>query len=221
MPNADDTRYDEDFAGAPREGLALPPWEQRETYGLLNGLYLTIKGVMLAPGRFFHRMPVGTGLGQPLFFAVVIGTAAAFVSWMWTLTGSSLQMLVNEDITGAFRAPLVSFGSFVLSPLLVSVLVTLQAVLIHGMLMVVGGNRLGFEATFRVCAYTEAASVLVLLPFCGSFVGTVWGLAAAVIGVYSIHETDPWRAVVAVLAPMLLCLAATGGALMLAVAGLG
>ena len=204
-----DDEYRDDFgpAEAP-EGLALPPWEQRETYGFLNGFYLTVKGVLLAPGRFFHRMPTHLGLAQPLLFAVVVGVLAAFVTWMWTLAGSSLQALLRNDVSEALRAPFVSFGLFLFSPVIVAVGVFIKAGLFHLMLMLTGGNRLGFEATFRVAAYGQAGSILALVPFCGSAVGALWILVVSIIGLYSIHETEPWKAIVAVLAPMVLCLAA-------------
>ena len=53
-------------------GLRPPPWEERERYGLLNALVLTIRLVLLSPGRIFGSMPVGLGLRQPLLFAVVL-----------------------------------------------------------------------------------------------------------------------------------------------------
>ncbi len=218
MPSNDE--YRDDFGPEAQEGLSLPPWEQRENFGVLNGLYLTIKGVMLAPGHFFHRMPTRQGLLQPLLFAVVLGVAASFFSWMWTLTGSSLQALVQESFEEAVKAPIYSFLAFLFSPLTVSAVVLLKAAVIHLVLMMAGGNRLGFEATFRVSAYGEATSILALVPFCGAAVGTLWALVVTIIGVYSIHETEPWKAVLAVLAPMLLCLAATGGALSLLILGL-
>lgn len=208
------------FGPGPQDGLSLPPWEQRETYGFLNGLYLTIKGVLLSPGRFFHRMPSRLGLAQPLLFAVVLGVAAAFFSWMWTLTGSSMQVLLQDSIAEAVKAPIYSFVGFLFSPVLAAFAVFIKAALLHVMLMLVGGNRLGFEATFRVAAYGEATSILALLPFCGSVIGAVWALVVTVVGLYSIHETEPWKAAVAVLAPLVLCLAATGGALSLLLVGL-
>lgn len=208
------------FGSGPQEGLSLPPWEQRETYGFLNGLYLTIKGVLLSPGRFFHRMPSRLGLAQPLLFAVVLGVAAAFFSWMWTLTGSSMQVLLQDSVAEAVKAPIYSFLGFLFSPVLVACGVFIKAALLHLVLMLVAGNRLGFEATFRVAAYGEATSILALLPFCGSVIGGVWALVVTVVGLYSIHETEPWKAAVAVLAPMVLCLAATGGALSLLLVGL-
>ena len=215
--------HDDGYGGGPgaTDGLTLPPWEQRETYGVLNGLYLTVKGVLLAPGEFFHRMPTRLGLAQPLLFAVVLGVVGAFFSWMWTLTGSSLQVLVQENFEEAVRAPIYSFLAFLFSPVAVAVGVAIKAAVLHLALMLLGGNRLGFEATFRVAAYGEATSILALLPFCGSVIGVVWALVVTVVGLYSIHETDPWRAVLAVLAPMLLCLAATGSAVSLLMVGLG
>lgn len=202
------------------ESLQLPPWERRETFGWLNATYLTIKGVLLSPGAFFHRMPSQVGMAQPLLFAVAIGVVASFFSWMWALSGSSLQVLVDEDFGDAAHSALWGFLAFLFSPVTVAVLVILKAAIIHGVLMLVGGNRLGFEATFRVAAYSEATAILALLPFCGSVVGGVWALAVTVIGLYSIHESDPWKSIVAVVAPMILCLMATGSAVSLLLLGL-
>jgi hypothetical protein len=212
--------YPNDFEPDSSEGLLLPPWERRDRFGFLNGLYLTIKDVLLAPRQFFHRMPSQLGLAQPLLFAVVLGVAASFISWMWTLTGSSLQMLVEDDLEGLMKGPFWYFVLFIFSPVIVSILIFVKAGLIHLMLLILGGNRLGFEATFRVAAYGEAASILALVPVCGSFLGIVWSLVVTIIGLYSIHETEPWRAVAAVLLPMILCLSVIGSSVVMLVAGL-
>ena len=88
-------------------------------------------------------------------------------------------------------------------------------------LMLLGGNQLGFEATFRVAAYSKAASVIALLPFCGGIVALIWELAIDIIGLYRIHGTDPWRAMVAVLGPALICISTFGAALALVIVGMG
>jgi hypothetical protein len=214
------TGVDEGFGTPGTEGLLLPPWERRERYGFLNGLYLTIKDVLLTPGTFFHRMPSQVGLAQPLYFALVLGVVAAFFGWMWSLAGSSLQMFVADDLAEVVRGPLYSFLAFLFSPVTVAILVFLKAGLIHLVLMLVGGNKLGFEATFRVAAYGEAASILALLPFCGSVLGVLWSLFITIVGLYSIHETDPWRAVLAVVAPMILCLSLVSVSAILVMMGL-
>jgi len=220
--NGDDFRngVDEGFGTTGTEGLLLPPWERRERYGFLNGLYLTIKDVLLSPRTFFHRMPSQVGIAQPLYFALVLGVVAAFFGWMWGLAGSSLQMFVSEDFDEIVKGPLFSFLAFLFSPITVAILVFLKAGLIHVMLMLVGGNKLGFEATFRVAAYGEAASILALVPFCGGVLGVLWGLFITIVGLYSIHETDPWRAVLAVVAPMALCLSFISASAILVMMGL-
>jgi hypothetical protein len=214
------TGVDEGFGTAGTEGLLLPPWERRERYGFLNGLYLTIKDVLLTPRTFFHRMPTQVGLAQPLYFALVLGIVAAFFGWMWSLAGSSLQMFVADDLAEVVKGPLYSFLAFLFSPVTVAILVFLKAGLIHLVLMLVGGNKLGFEATFRVAAYGEAAGILALLPFCGSILGVLWSLFITIVGLYSIHETEPWRAVLAVIVPMILCLSLVSVSAILVMMGL-
>jgi len=197
--------YDDGFGTGGTEGLLLPPWERRERFGFLNGFYLTVKDVLLAPRQFFHRMPSQVGLLQPLYFAVVLGVVASFFAWMWSLAGSSLQALMAEDLGEIFQGPFVAFGVFVLSPVTIAMGIFIKAALLHLVLMLVGGNRLGFEATFRVAAYGEAAGILALVPACGSIIGVVWTVVVTVIGLHSIHETDPWRAIVAVILPTAFC----------------
>ena len=51
-----------------------------------------------------------------------------------------------------------------------------EAALLHVCLMLFGGNKLGFEATFRVAAYGQAAGILALVPFCGTPLGILWSL---------------------------------------------
>lgn len=193
------------FGEQPHEGLTLPPWEERQRYGFLNALYLTIKDALLAPAPFFKRMPTRIGIIQPLLFALVVGVIGSFFEWMWSLTGSSLQMFVAEDVSDVLEGPLMFGLLFVLSPAITCVHVFVGAGIIHLCLMLVGGNRLGFEATFRVVAYAMAASLLLIVPVCGSLLFPIWSLVVMVIGLHKIHDIEPWRAIIAVLLPLLLC----------------
>ncbi len=192
-------------------GLQLPPWERRERYGFLNALFLTVKDVLLSPGRFFRQMPSAVGLKEPLMFAIVVGVMASFVAWLWSITGSSLQILFRGHGGWSLKEPLYAFFTFLLSPLLVVISTFIQAGFIHLMLMLFNGDRLGFEATFRVCAYAGAASLLVVIPFCGNGIAVIWSMVIVVIGTAAIHQTEPWKAVVAVILPMVFCLSVFGG----------
>lgn len=205
-----DPEFDQGLGPDSTAGLLLPPWERKDRYGFLNALYLTIKDVLISPGRFFHRMPTAVGITQPLQFAIVLGVIATFVSWMWSLAAGSVQILLSENVADAIGDPIINFFIFLFSPVLVAIGICIQAGLTHLMLMLLGGDRLGFEATFRVAAYGEAASVLLLVPLCGSLLAVVWSVVIFIIGLYSIHEIEPWKAVLAVLLPAILCFTVFG-----------
>ncbi len=198
-------------------GLALPPWEDRQRFGFLNGLYLTIREVLFAPDRFFTRMPTRLGLWQPLLFAIIVGMISTFFDWMWSLAGSSLRVLVENDVLRLLRNQFFSAGMFVFSPALLFAEIFVRAGLVHVCLMLVEGNRSGFEATFRVAAYTEAVWIISIFPVCGNAAALIWGTALAVVGLRRVHQTDTWRAMLAVLLPLLVCLASCGGLLMLVI----
>lgn len=203
------------------EGLHLCPWEERARYGFLNALYLTTREVLTGPAAFFGRMPTRVGLAQPLLYAIILGAAAALLAWVWAMAGSSLRTLAGGGLLEGVFGPVPSFVRFAASPLLVALEVFLRAALFHVTLMLLGGNQLGFEATFRVAAYGKAAGLVTLLPFCGSGVALLWELAIDVIGLYRIHGTDPWRALVAVLGPAVICLSSLVAAAALVMMGSG
>lgn len=215
----DPTASQQDFENDHTEGLQLPPWERRNRFGLLNGLYLTIKDVLLAPSRFFHRMPSKVGILQPLLFAVVLGIIGTFIAWLYSLVSASLQLVLLGDLSQG-QSSFTSFMVFVFSPLLVTMGVLIQAGLTHGVLMILGGSRLGFEATLRVAAYSEATAILLLLPICGIWLAIIWSMVILILGLYNIHETEPWKAVLAVLVPLLLCFMATGASVVAWMTGL-
>lgn len=201
------------------EGLLVCPWEERDRYGFLNALYLTTREVLTAPGPFFGRMPSRLGYLQPLLYAIVLGMLAALLGWIWSLTGSSLRTLASGDVLHGLFGPVPSFLGFIASPFTTTLDVVVRAGLMHLLLMLLGGNKLGFEATFRVAAYGKAAGVVALVPFCGSLVAVLWELAIDIIGLYRIHGTDPWRAMVAVLAPAVLCFSSIAAAVLLVILG--
>jgi hypothetical protein len=196
------------------ETLRLPPWEERERYGLLNALYQTAKEVLLSPSHFFQRLPTRLGLVQPLLFGVAMTFLSSFFDFMWSLTGGSLQRLVDRgDVSDLVRAPVVLGAIWALSPLVAVVQIMVRAAIFHLGLMLTGGNRLGFEATFRVVAYGRAASIISILPFCGGLVGLIWEIAVTIIGLARIHGVEEWRPILAVLLPVILMLLSCGGLL--------
>jgi hypothetical protein len=219
------------LAGASRTGI---PWDQRGRIGFFAALVETTQQVLTKPSAFFRAMPVQGGLGSPLFFAVVIGwiglAAAAFYQAIFrSVVGSSWAAFGGADrpeITAllgwvegwaGFVAQVVFGGVFVVIGLFVA------AGILHLVLMLLGGARRDFEATFRVVSFSQATSVLFLVPFCGQFVGGVWCLVLYVLGLAEAHGIGHGKAAAAVLLPIVLfccCCAALAFLFAGAIAGL-
>jgi hypothetical protein len=87
------------------------------------------------------------------------------------------------------------------------------------MLLLLGGARRDFEATFRVAAYGHAISVLVLLPFCGGLVAFVWWVAVGTVGLSEVHGIGRGKALAAILLPVLVVCCCCAGAIALVVGG--
>lgn len=202
---------------APPPAPGLPPWEDRDRYRLVDALYLTIREVLFSPEQFFRRMPVGAGLGQPLLFALIVGVLGWFANWMWSLTGSSLPLPFDEGPCRLLCHPVWSLGMLVLSPLLVVSSLFLRAGILHLGLALAGAGQAGFEGTFRVVAYADAILILAVLPFCGVLLAVVLGgPILTIVGLRQVHRTEGWRATLAVLFPLLLCIASSSGLVMMA-----
>ena len=66
------------------------------------------------------------------------------------------------------------------------------------MLLLIGGARHGFEATFRVVGYLQATTILKLIPIVGGLIGVVYGLILTVIGIAAAHRIPEGKAALAV-----------------------
>jgi len=65
--------------------------------------------------------------------------------------------------------------------------------------MVVKGANNGFEASFRVTAYSQAALLWGLIPFAGGFIGGIWSLVVQIIGFREAHEISYLKVIIALL----------------------
>jgi len=189
-----------------RPGVA---WDHLEKLGLWRALRLTLLGAMFAPIEFFQNMYLRGGYGRPLGFAVIVGSFGLAVQVVWVFLLTKPQVLAQLGpllgVTAA-RFNLVILLTLLMTPLLVVLWVYLTAALMHLVLALVRGNHYGFEATFRVAAYSFAALVLLAVPVFGTLVSFFWSVAVRVVGLMRAQETSPGVAVAAVLWPLLLVL---------------
>ena len=197
------------------------PWDARERIGLATAFVETTRRVLTEPTSFFRAMPVSGGLPSPLLYGVVVGwiglVAAAFYQAVWgSIVGTGWMPFGPEraefaELIGwvegwaGFIAQVAFGGVFVV------IGVFFGAGILHLMLLLLGGARRGFEATFRVVCFSQAASLLLLVPFCGQLVGAVWCLVLYVIGLAQAHQIGHGKALAAVLLPIaVLCCCCAG-----------
>jgi hypothetical protein len=69
--------------------------------------------------------------------------------------------------------------------------------------MIVGGNRKGLQATFRAISYSHSAMLFYIVPVIGGFVGFIYFLILAILGVREGHAISTGKAVLGVLLPLI------------------
>ena len=196
-----------------REGT---PWERRHQIGFATALIETTQRVLSAPGAFFRAMPVTGGMGSPLLYAVIIGYAGIVISAIYdfvleSVMGSTFSRLGgggSEAIAGLmpyFQGGIGLGMKLIFGPLLLVIRLLVLSGIVHLALMGLGGAARGFEATFRVACYSEAAALLNIIPVCGGVIGPIVMIVLMIIGVAEAHGTTRGRAAAAVLLPIVLC----------------
>jgi len=205
------------------------PWEQRDRIGLVSALVETTQQVLTRPTAFFRAMPVTGGIGGPLFYGVIVGYAGLVAAGIY---GAIFQAVAGPRLFDLpHRAELERFLPYlqggmglvfqiVLGPLLIAAGLFISSAILHLLLMLFGGAPRGFEATFRVRCYAEAASLFRLVPFCGMPIFVIFSLVLTIVGLSEAHGIGRGRATAAVLLPLFfLCCCCVVG-IVVAVGGL-
>jgi hypothetical protein len=214
------TPEDQGTNGTTREKAPVPFEDPSKDF--FSGLFETMKLVLFQPGNFFRNYKLDGPIGKPLLFALLIGWFSSAVAMVWGLfiSESIFQSFgrfreLFPEIEGVDWDQLEQLsareGTFdfilgvVLAPVLILLVMFIVAGIYHLFLMVIKGANRNFETTFNVVAYGSAAHIFEIIPFCGNLISWVYGIVLAVIGLTEAHETDSWKAVFAVFAPMVLC----------------
>jgi hypothetical protein len=197
---------------APRSGL---PWENRQQRGFFNAFIETLVMVLTKPGEAFTVMKREGGLGEPLIYALIGGCLGGIVSALFSLGFQSIGLFANRNNSLAAMTGMgIGFGTIILVPLVIVIILFIWSGLAHLCLMIFGGANQSFETTFRVFAFTQgSAGPLQIIPLCGGLISGIWAIACNCIGLARAQETDTGRAVLAVFSPLILC---CGGVLLIA-----
>ena len=186
-----------------RTGL---PWENREQAGWFNALLETIQMVLLRPMEAFAVMRREGGFMDPLLYTLILGMVGAVASFIFSIGLHSFGMGRRSGLGALFGMGATSFGMLIVMPVIIVIFAFIMAGIAHLVLMLLSGAKQPFETTLRViCFGSGSANVLQIIPICGGTIAAIYSIVLNCIGLARAHETDTWRAVVAVLAPIILC----------------
>lgn len=205
---APETRGEEQVPALPVAADGLP-WERRAESGFFAALLETVRTVLLEPKAAFNTMKQTGGLGAPLFFFVLLATLGGAAGVFYQSVYSSLETGATPEqqaISAMFSSTATIGMTIMLLPVFLAAFAFISAGLVHLGLMVVGGAKRPFEATFRVACYAGGSTaVLQLLPMCGTIASSIWNFVCMVIGLSEVHGISKGRAAVAVLLPSIVC----------------
>lgn len=164
----------------------------------------TTRGVLLSPGAFFRSILRQGNFVAPLVYAVICSVIAGI------LTGfvGSMVGLINGTL-GVGGAIGTLLGNIVITPIVTVIGLFVGAGIYHLLVLLLVKPNSGFEATFRVVAYSSALQLVTWIagiPILGAVIALlalVYGLYVACFGIQEIHSTTRQRAAVVVAIPVL------------------
>jgi len=160
-----------------------------------------VRRVVTRPAEFFSSIPRRGNLLSPLVFALICIEIS-------TILGGLLRLVWGSGAAGGLRfgGGGYGFGEFladvILAPIGGAIGLFILAAIAHLFVMIfVGDNNSGFEATFRAVSYVSVTNLLNWIPIIGGLVG-LYGLYLAVVGIREMHSTTTGRAALVVLLPI-------------------
>lgn len=192
---------------ATKVGQTGLPWDRRQELGLFNAFIETLKLVLTNPGVAFAQMKTEGGLAEPLIYAVIGGSVGFVVYFLFSMFLSSFGFMSHRDPFAGLMG--LSFGAIfilIFVPVFLALGLFIGSAILHLCLMLVGGAKRSFEATFRVmCFVAGSVYPLMIVPICGGLISGIWGLVLECIGLAQAHDTSTGKAVLAVFLPLVIC----------------
>jgi hypothetical protein len=203
----------------------IVPFEDK-TKNFFTGLWETMKLVLFQPANFFRNYKLDGTIGRPILFALVVGWISAIISATWSMFIGDFMSAVSQYILnrlpefegsewgqlqlwqqlGAGNGTFDFIFGIIMAPFFILFFLFIFAGIYHLFLMIVKGANKNFETTFNVVAYGMAAQIAEIIPFLGTVIAWGYGIVLSIIGLTEAHETDGWKAVFAVFAPIIFCL---------------
>ncbi len=151
----------------------------------------TVQAVVLRPVDFFRGILRRGDLINPLIFAIICYEVSAILGGLLRLAGIGAA---NQGV-GGFLATII------FAPIIAAIGLFIGAGILHLLVMlIVGSANSGFEATFRVVAYSAVTSLVSWIPYIGGLL-SLYGIYLGIVGIREVHNTTTGKAALVVLIP--------------------
>ena len=175
------------------------PWESGE--GFIGAFLRTTRDVLFSPTLFFRRYAAGEGYLSPLIYGVITGLLGIGVSIFWAWLFVAKLFLFDQWMPHSYSKTLIGF--IIPLPFQLALSILIGSSITHLCLIIVGGNKNGFNTTFRILAYSFSGYLFGIIPFIGIPIGGIYFLILTVLGIREGHEISTGRAILAVFLPTL------------------
>jgi len=198
-----------DSAQKPAEIKSIP-WEQREKYGFFGGLWKTWAESLFHPESFFQNVPDKGGITAPLLYCVITAWIGLAIQEIYGMVFSSLwidwlskfaeipDLWFIKPLTG-----IMAFLNIVMMPVFIIIGLFIISGIYHLLLKIFGWGKREFEATFRAIAYSSAAALFYILPFCGGLLVLIWSFVLGIIGIKNLQQTTGGKSATVVFLPLI------------------
>jgi hypothetical protein len=204
----------------PPNAAGAVAWEDASK-GLVGGGWETFKEACFNPRAFFAGAAQNDNPWPAITFGMATGGLAGFLYGVFV----SLIYLAIGGVMAAALGGTPGFGSkgsgmmvgvmgamgvfaILVYPLMfaISALITpwISGGIYHLMLLLFRGATRSYTSTVRVCGYSNAATLWMVIPGVGGLVSVGFHLVLTVIGLDETHKCGVGKAVAAVLVPMVL-----------------
>ena len=181
-------------------GEELPSWESGE--GFIGAFFKTSREALFSPTKFFKKVAAGQGYGFPLIYGILAGIIGIGVStlWQWLIISRFIPLEGIQALPYGISLAFI----LVMMPICLILFILIWSALFHLFLMIVGGNKKGFQPTFRAISYTFSVFLFQIIPIIGGLIVFIYGFILTIIGVREGHGISTGRATLAVLLPFII-----------------
>ena len=149
----------------------------------------TVQNVVLRPADFFRGILRQGDFINPLIFAIICYEVSAILGGIIALAFG------NQGFVGFIV-------SIILAPIGTAIALFIGAGITHLLVMLIVGSRnSGYEATFRVAAYSSVVNLVSWIPIIGGIL-SLYAIFLAIVGIREVHTTTTGKAALVVLIPV-------------------